>query len=391
MPVIILPALAAVVIGLLLLLLVYAVEGLARLLSGIFPDIGIPGIGNIRSIVSGAVHSVIDGVAVSLQAVKDVVDGFILAPVIAAANWFQEIQLSIRDVVAALERLYGGIIVPGLMAVERYATGILHSLTAVISQSLAVALDYAKAVGISAIQTAESLVNNATAYVEHVISNVYNTLVGYIGDVERYILAGVDAIYRQLAGDLVALEQTVSSDVSALAAQSVALFDQSITTAEHLASEAVTVAETYASAAVASAIQAVDVDVTTILSKAWAEIDDTVTGLEGVIATDLPDIGALVRAIPSEAAGVVGALAGVTAISATALKFMEECGIPNCKNLGGYGWALKDLLGLVGSAALLAFIIEAIDSPDTAARDTVNVAGGIVDGTVRTVRTMVGV
>ncbi len=133
-------------------------------------------------------------------------------------------------------------------------------------------------------------------------------------------------------------------------------------------------------------------DLGKVAAAEWVKITDDVAALEGVIATDLPDIGALARAIPRaiprELADVI---AGGLAVDALAIRYLRECGIPNCKNLHGFGKDLQRLFGLAEGAAFLGFLAYIITDPDGATRETEQVAGAILSDTIDGVRHLIGV
>ena len=133
-------------------------------------------------------------------------------------------------------------------------------------------------------------------------------------------------------------------------------------------------------------------DLGKVAAAEWVKITDDVAALEGVIATDLPDIAALARAIPRaiprELADVI---AGGLAIDALAIRYLRECGIPNCKNLHGFGKDLQGLFKLAEGAAFLGFLAYIITDPDGATRETEQVAGAILSDTIDGVRHLIGV
>src|SRR6266702_4313454 len=160
--------------------------------------------------------------------------------------------------------------------------------------------------------------------------------------------------------------------------------------------ESLAAAKHYAGAIALSTATAVvgifSTDLGKVAAAEWVKITDDVAALEGVIATDLPDIGALARAIPRaiprELADVI---AGGLAVDALAIRYLRECGIPNCKNLHGFGKDLQRLFGLAEGAAFLGFLAYIITDPDGATRETEQVAGAILSDTIDGVRHLIGV
>jgi len=150
-------------------------------------------------------------------------------------------------------------------------------------------------------------------------------------------------------------------------------------------------AAAYANAAAAGAVGALVTDVTTAVHGEWIAITDEVKALEGVIATDLPDIGALVRAIPRAVPiDIAAAITGTMAIDRVLLRYLEKCGIPNCKNLGGFGNLLKDLINVAEGAALLGLLAQAVRDPEGTAAELDSVIGGTVRGAAHVLTAAVG-
>src|SRR6266702_4513401 len=94
--------------------------------------------------------------------------------------------------------------------------------------------------------------------------------------------------------------------------------------------ESLAAAKHYAGAIALSTATAVvgifSTDLGKVAAAEWVKITDEVAALEGVIATDLPDIAALARAIPRaiprELADVI---AGGLAVDALAIRYLREC------------------------------------------------------------------
>src|SRR6266702_1706265 len=186
-------------------------------------------------------------------------------------------------------------------------------------------------------------------------------------------------------------------------AYATAKFAEAVHFAEHVynvvhaeVAESLAAAKHYAGAIALSTATAVvgifSTDLGKVAAAEWVKITDDVAALEGVIATDLPDIGALARAIPRaiprELADVI---AGGLAVDALAIRYLRECGIPNCKNLHGFGKDLQRLFGLAEGAAFLGFLAYIITDPDGATRETEQVAGAILSDTIDGVRHLIGV
>lgn len=108
--------------------------------------------------------------------------------------------------------------------------------------------------------------------------------------------------------------------------------------------------------------------------------------------SDMPDLVSLLKAVPRNApATLTEAAADPMTITRALTRAMSDCVIPNCRNLSKFGKDLSGLGTLLGAGGLLAFLVYAVKHPTEAARDTENVAGGLIDGTVTAVKDLLGV
>ncbi len=111
-----------------------------------------------------------------------------------------------------------------------------------------------------------------------------------------------------------------------------------------------------------------------------------------MIAADLPDIRALLDRFETDLPGTLAAIAtGALALSRVQLRYLRECGIPNCKNLGGFGRLLQDLIGVVETGAILVLVAEAAQHPEATARTVNELVGGPVREAAHTFRELAGV
>jgi hypothetical protein len=124
-----------------------------------------------------------------------------------------------------------------------------------------------------------------------------------------------------------------------------------------------------AKAAVNESTAVLDLSIYTGLVDVWQAVDAETAALAGGIAIDFPDIlagiRAIPRAIPRDAATAIEATA---ALSIPMLRYLRQCGLGNCRNLGELGKALRDLELLIDSAGMLEFIAEFVHDPQGAAQ-----------------------
>jgi hypothetical protein len=128
------------------------------------------------------------------------------------------------------------------------------------------------------------------------------------------------------------------------------------------------------------------------LDQSWAGIRSDLEASAVAAGAGLPEITALIRAVPTAAPTTLPAAAeDIGKITRVLTRTMRDCTVDNCRNLSKYG---KDLHGLgqaLGGALFIAFLVWAIEHPDQAARETQATAGALVDETVHLVRNLIGV
>lgn len=279
----------------------------------------------------------------------------------------------------------------------------IHWLEAVTATAIAkaesTAINYAKAIGADA----------ATA--RHAISVQFDAWDHWLSDHMTALFSALEsataAAVKVLRGDIASAESTARAEISAArsaleaelagkvaAAQAAAaaLYRQAEADTATAAKAAEAYAAARASAALGAAVAAVDSTAATVGAAVWPGIVTDVQGLSGVIGQDLPAIRDLVdaipRAVPGDLAAVIG---GVAALAIPALKYMEECGIPNCRNLGGLGNFLQDLLGDATAAALIAWLALAVADPSAWGNETANALTGIGSDAMNAAKTLLGV
>lgn len=266
-------------------------------------------------------------------------------------------------------------------AAEKYALNLYDK-----ARSYALGLyDKVRAYALSLYHAAEAYalkeVKAARAYALSLYHMLQADILNGVNKAEAYARAIATATVAPIAKELTALESKIASE---------------LTTAEAYAAEqaanALSAATTATTAAVGALATDIDQEAAAIAAAVWPGVIDTVNGLEGVIGTDLPDIGAAVRAIPlAIPTTLAGVLAGVEAISIPALRYMEECGIPNCKNLSKIGRDLQDLFSLIEGASFLTLLVEAVDDPIGTAHAINGFLSPIVDPVVSGTRDLLGV
>lgn len=392
MPVVIVPGLAVVVVALFALLFLYAVKLFAQALAAIIPK-GLPIIGDsLHNIIAAAAalgSAAVEGIMGGL--IRPIIN-LILGPVFAFLNWIRDIEHLAASVAGELNWLVLHGVTDALRAVERtvrawvsaartYALALVHHLATALVHDLAVV----KAAVLSTlshwVNTLEHLVTLARVYALTLVHNLAADVVHDIALARTYALGLTNHLATAVTRDIGRIEATIKG----LEATSTALVAAGV-------AQAIKVSEAYSAAAIDKAINLVDVEGAKVLAAAWPGIIDDVDALAGVVAADLPDIGAALRSIPRAIpTDIAGALAAAGALAIPAIRYMRECGVPNCRNLSKYGRDLAELSDLVGAGALLAMLAEIVTDPAGAARDTESAAGSLLTGAISAARGLLGV
>lgn len=195
-----------------------------------------------------------------------------------------------------------------------------------------------------------------------------------------------------LRADIASAEAIAAHEVSALQASVQAAVNQlaaditsGLQTAEALASSQVTALQ-----------RGIVTDLETIgdsaISIAWPDAVPDLQALRGILGADFPWLNDLLGLMAGAGtAGLLGALIRSMATSQALTKLATDCIVPNCRNLGGLGSDLQQLLGLLSDAALAAWIAELVHSPGAWAQDMQATAAPAGDSVITSARTLLGI
>lgn len=369
MPIVAVGAIGVVIAALAALLVLHGAIMLARLVAHLVPDWHIPGLGSIRGFVINAMTGAVRTVSSWIDASVSAVGNFIWAP-------YHITQQLISRVIAL-----GGDIYNTINVVIGYA----WTLARDINKRIGDAYNRLLVVASGWVNALAHFVRVEVARLDNRIGAAYNALLviasGWVNDLAHFVRVEIARLDNRIGAAYNAAIVQAAAWVNALRAE----------TARDLARVEAR-ADAFAKATATAAVGVLATDIVHPVARAWVDIRDEVKALEGVIATDLPDIGALVKALPRALPTTVDqAITDGIAIDTIVLRYLRECGIPNCKNLGRIGHDLHGLLGIVEGAALLAFLAEMVQHPNTAVTDTVNVLDAPLRDTVGLFQRLVGV
>lgn len=382
MPVLALPALA-IIGALLALLLLYGARSLTHLLRHLL-DIGIPGTSiNIGSGIESLLNVALSVVQAYLDDAAAPIAKVISYPVTAAKYILSNIADALSETGVAI-RVIKRTFVPHLIAV---AVSQLRQWIATVENVLLADI-------VAARNYALGLVNAARAYALGLANHVYAvlraaltaaigmllakiatavaSLTHLIAAVQAHVLAVVASVEASLIARIVGLQAWTAAQIQhalAFTAQRFAQAEADIVAAER--------------AAIAESIALVDAGVVHGLSDVWGDVTSAAAAAEGVIAADFPDILAglrsITRSVPADIAGVA-ALTGGLSIALT--RYLEKCGVPNCRNLSGLGRDLQALLGMAEGLAFAELVAELVHNPAGAAADIRDTLGVLADDTI---------
>lgn len=140
-----------------------------------------------------------------------------------------------------------------------------------------------------------------------------------------------------------------------------------------------------------SVIQTLHHETTVAVQDIWAPAATEAEKVVGAVTGAWPGVLPQDLSIPTDipltgAAAIAGLTTAVGAIST----YVDECGMPMCRNLSGLGNELHNLWSLFGDGVLLAFLIEAVEHPSTVAHDIDSIGGPIAHDIEAGVKAVVG-
>lgn len=392
MPIVAVPVIAVVLIAILALLLIYAAAYAVNTLINMLPDWNIPGFTSVRRFVQEQAQTVLSTLSHWYHEAIGPAMNIIAWPIIAIETSVERAHAALSSANSALRYLRTTII-PGAVNSAVAYTSYAYN------QAVNVALGY--------YNDAIANLNAVGAYLQQVIANsaatVTNWATGEIADARAYSLslynnAILDVtntgayILQNTAGLVNTTEQALLGDITNVrnfAASGLSDLTGDVAAALHAAEQ---YADTAAQAAVGLLVTDVDQAISQVESAYWPGVVAGIDGVTGALGDDLADILAGIKAIPRVIpTDLATSIAGVTALSIPMLKFMEQCGIPNCKNLSALGRDLQALLGLVGDAAFLEFILSLVHNPTDAANEVQNVLGDAFNGMLSTARELLSI
>lgn len=264
---------------------------------------------------------------------------------------------------------------------ESYALGLYRNVTNYANGLFAQALVTASGWFTTAERNTVALFDTATADIANALVTAEHDAANLVAASSTALLADIRSAETLAAGEITGLAASVQSAVDRLAGD---------------ITSGVARAETIAAANAAALVGGIYTDLETWADKAvagaWPDAAGELDALRRTLGADFPWLRDLLPALAGAGAiGLAGALIRSMATSQALTRLADECVVPNCRNIGGYGRELADLVGVVSTASLLAWMIEAAADPAGWARDTDAVLGPIASGATQAARTLLGI
>lgn len=391
MPVIVLADLGAVGAALMAVALLMGLYLLAKLIGALLGNVPVVG-----GWLSGAAWAVMDA---ARSAAGAAFHGALWAwdrTVWAAQTWAWSMIGNIRGAFGEIADTIHLITSKGIPDLFRWANGFInyvlvkainytHSIYVWANTFIHYAWAQANAYTHSIYNWANAFIHYAIATAEAYTYSIYNWANNFIHYAIATTLAYAYKVFQWA-------DWAVRTEEARAHAEALSLFHTAEVDINNAERAAIATAKQLADAARIGAINAVDHAASLGLAAPWAGIITDLEQLQGIIARDWPDIrdavGDIPRVIPKDLAGVIGM---VGALAIPMLRYLEDCGLPNCRNLGGFGNILHQLLSAAQDAAIVAWMIYCIDNPEAAAADTAAVGGPLAAGTLGALESLFGV
>jgi hypothetical protein len=200
----------------------------------------------------------------------------------------------------------------------------------------------------------------------------------------RQAEARADQQFAQAEADIAnarsALQSEITADVTALSAQIIA----GVSAAEQMARQLAVQAEL-------NAVADVDHAVESVTQITWPPVTAMIGQLKETLGNDFPQVAALLTLIPQDIPVTApAAVAAADTVIPPILRLLNDCVVPQCRDLGPLRSLLHDLGSGWFDIALLAWLVFCITDPTGAAADTTAVADPVVSPVMSTLVSLLG-
>lgn len=382
----------AIIAALLAMLVIWAYPVLRRITAAIVPNWHVPGFSSLRDAVLGLLDGAYSALSDALDATVYPVASFIMLPFELLADLFGRVTTAfatIRGILTLLVTVYLPLTVKTLLHDVQVA---IADAKTDANAALATAIQYTKA----DLAAAEAYAHYYAVAAANTAAGLFHTaesdLAKGLAAAEAFTLAAKVAAENYTNAQIAQLHGILSATVGITAGDVTNMIDAAEKTINASVATAVAAAVKTAESAAGAGIGVITSDVEHVVAAAWPDVIAAVDGAIAAAGTADVDIvnelKGISRTVPLD---IAGAITGVLGLSIAATRYMEECGIPNCRNLSQLGKDLQDLLGLVEDASFLALFVEMIHNPAGGADLVVDTLGSLADDAIGTAKSMLGV
>lgn len=392
MPVIVVPGIAAIVLAIIALLAFWGIAYIAKMVANLLPSYKFPIIGSLRSIAVAFANTFIDIIGKVFDQVMSPINDLIEAPIQVVANLFNRVWVWLQNLDAVIR-----------WTILTYVPREIASVARIAANDLIAAEQYTASEAATLRNTVAADLTKAEQYAATNIENTFHVLSTDITNAVAAAAAATAGLTKTVAKDLTIAEQYAATNIE---------------NTFHVLSADIAAAEAYTDAQVGALGRTVAADVASIDAKIAGTLTTTAAATLGIISTDIDkaiqaDIAGIEAAVDgaiTTAAGGFGDItewlgkidltkpldiAGVSTIAlsvAGALsKYLEDCGMPNCRNLSALGRDLQALLGLVENASLLALFVGLATDPEGVAQDVATLFTDLADPVISSAKDLLGV
>lgn len=384
-------AIGAVIIALVALLVLYGGSYLAKAVAQLVPNVPIIG-SAIKSVILAASSALESWALATWDHVLRPVADLILAPIVAIKGIISDTALAIAETIDTANWVIDTYVPAGIRAVESYAAGKVTTLANRVTDDV-ISLNRKITIAVSTAEDyTDTWIKREAQRITDDVASLNNKITAAIGTAEAYAAVHITDLARVLATDVATLDGHIAASLSTAEtyalAQVTGLADAVRTDVAELDNK-ITAAE---QTAISSAVGIITTDIDQAIEATRDAVTGAVDGAINIAADGFTDIVAGLRDIDwAQIGDIAGVVAGTGAIATVLGRYLEDCGIPNCRNLGGLGRFLENLLSDASLAALLAMLVMMIKDPEGAAQITMSDLGGLAQDALNTAVSLVGV
>lgn len=375
-------ALADVAVIAFALIAMLAIFLLAKVAVAATPDIHIPLVGNLKDKVNGAFQSALNGIAHVIDASLGLLPKALHWTTHLVSGWAQDIAHVAVSFSETLSWFVVTFVPREIHKASAYLDHKIATLAVSLAHHVAALSQRIEARAAQLVTRIDHEAHVAAHALAHDIAVTEHKIAGAITTAEKAAKAEATALFRAAEHDATRALATARSDllkaVATAEAATAALAKTLTTDIGRIDSQI----ENLATVSIPAVLGALGTDIDSAVSGDWDELTAAVAGATAAAAGGFADVTGWLGAISTTAINDIAGLSVLSVATAGALASLaEDCIIPNCRNLGGLGALLKDVLGLVEDGALLAFIAEVASNPEGAASDIESILGPIASST----------